>query len=657
MSKYKTPGVYVEEISVFPPSVAQVETAIPAFVGYTQKAELDGLDLLNPTLTIRPIKISSLPEFELIFGGAPDPLPINVVLNDDNSVRNVTVSNNFLLYDTVRMFYDNGGGDCYVVSVGDYDATIGQTDLRAGLDALEKFDEPTLIVIPESVRLTDVQSGSLQQAMLSQCNKLGDRFAIMDLINGDQEIGPSADPSAVFRTNVGMNHLKYGAAYYPWLNTTLPFNISFEVITSPSAVYSRASGGPMPPITELFNQDIVQSIANMATDITAVEGLPAITDPAAVVDKTTLTTYANSIQAYALAFHNLNGTLVDSDTSDLTSARSTHNRYLKGDGDFHNLLKIFYDLDFYSDQDNDAPNDSPWSTPVLTANNSGSFADPDPDPLVDGEPAVPFDFSTHDDTYKVFAGTGAEATAAALPYYQNVAIKLQNLIGDFHAELEAVRQQRIQILYETDNVYSGIVDALRAKGVVLPPSGAMAGIYAAVDNARGVWKAPANVSVSQVKGPAVNVTHEEQEGLNVDVVAGKSINAIRAFTGKGTMVWGARTLAGNDNEWRYVPVRRFFNMVEESVKKATEQFVFEPNDANTWIKVRAMIENFLTLQWRAGALQGAKAEQAFFVRVGLGETMTSVDILEGRMNVEIGMAVVRPAEFIILKFSHKMAEA
>jgi hypothetical protein len=135
------------------------------------------------------------------------------------------------------------------------------------------------------------------------------------------------------------------------------------------------------------------------------------------------------------------------------------------------------------------------------------------------------------------------------------------------------------------------------------------------------------------------------------------VNAIRSFTGKGILVWGARTLAGNDNEWRYVSVRRFFNMVEESVKKASGQYVFEPNDANTWAKVRAMIENFLLLQWRAGALQGSKPEQAFYVNVGLGTTMTALDILEGRMIVEIGMAVVRPAEFIILRFSHKMPEA
>jgi hypothetical protein len=155
----------------------------------------------------------------------------------------------------------------------------------------------------------------------------------------------------------------------------------------------------------------------------------------------------------------------------------------------------------------------------------------------------------------------------------------------------------------------------------------------------------------------VSVSHEEQEVLNVDATSGKSINVIRFFQGKGNLVWGARTLAGNDNEWRYVPVRRLYIFIEESVKKATEFVVFEPNDANTWLRVKTMIENFLTNLWREGALAGAKTEQAFFVRVGLGQTMTALDILEGRMNVEIGLAAVRPAEFIILKFSHKLQES
>ncbi|SFD73612.1 hypothetical protein SAMN05518672_1033 [Chitinophaga sp. CF118] len=193
--------------------------------------------------------------------------------------------------------------------------------------------------------------------------------------------------------------------------------------------------------------------------------------------------------------------------------------------------------------------------------------------------------------------------------------------------------------------------------IILPPSGAIAGVYARVDNARGVWKAPANEGLLSVSGLTCDINDQIQSGLNVDVDAGKSINAIRFFSGKGIKVWGARTLDGNSNEWRYVSVRRYFNMVEESTKKASEAFVFEPNDANTWVKVKAMIENFLINEWRSGALAGAKPEHAFYVKIGINETMTAFDILEGKMIVEIGLAVVRPAEFIILKFSHKMQES
>ena len=199
--------------------------------------------------------------------------------------------------------------------------------------------------------------------------------------------------------------------------------------------------------------------------------------------------------------------------------------------------------------------------------------------------------------------------------------------------------------------------AVRKLGIALPPSASVAGVYARVDNSRGVWKAPANEGFNDIINLNVRLDDLQQESLNVDVNNGFSVNVIRTFTGRGIRIWGARTLAGNDNEWRYIPVRRFFNMVEESVKKATYQFVFEPNDANTWIRIQGMIENFLVLQWRAGALQGSTPEKAFYVSVGLGKTMTALDILEGRLIVEIGMAVVRPAEFIILRFMHKLPEA
>jgi hypothetical protein len=216
-----------------------------------------------------------------------------------------------------------------------------------------------------------------------------------------------------------------------------------------------------------------------------------------------------------------------------------------------------------------------------------------------------------------------------------------------------VEDPQESLYHMNSQLYASIKKQMERLRVILPPASAIAGVYATVDSTRGVWKAPANISLNFVRELSVKLDDEDQKDMNV-TATGKSINAIRRFTGKGILVWGARTLAGNDNEWRYISVRRFYNMVEESVKKATEPFVFEPNDANTWVKVRAMIENFLILQWRAGALQGAKADDAFFVRVGLGETMTALDILEGRMIVEIGLAVVRPAEFIILRFSHKM---
>ena len=252
-------------------------------------------------------------------------------------------------------------------------------------------------------------------------------------------------------------------------------------------------------------------------------------------------------------------------------------------------------------------------------------------------------------TVNAFANVGANLTA--------VGTEIKKVEGK-DKNNGALNGRKLSDVAAVDNsTYNKILTAIGNLPLELPPSSAIAGVYARVDKDRGVWKAPANVGLNYVTNLSVKITNEGQESLNVDTTAGKSINAIRAFTGKGILVWGARTLAGNDNEWRYVPVRRFFNMVEESVKKATSQFVFEPNDANTWVKVRAMIENFLILQWRAGALAGAKPEQAFYVRVGLGQTMTAEDILNGYMHIEIGLAVVRPAEFIVLKFSHKLQEA
>lgn len=214
----------------------------------------------------------------------------------------------------------------------------------------------------------------------------------------------------------------------------------------------------------------------------------------------------------------------------------------------------------------------------------------------------------------------------------------------------------LDTLRTANNAYYNMARAtIESLEMLLPASPAVVGQYATTDNLRGVWKAPANVSISLAIRPEINVTGKEQAGMNVDEVSGKSVNVIRSFPGRGpAIIWGARTLAGNDNEWRYIPVRRFFNMAEESSKNASEQFVFEPNDQNTWTRVKSMLENYFTTLWKNGALMGASTEEAFYVHIGLGETMSELDIWEGRMIVEIGLAVVRPAEFIVLTFMHKM---
>lgn len=209
------------------------------------------------------------------------------------------------------------------------------------------------------------------------------------------------------------------------------------------------------------------------------------------------------------------------------------------------------------------------------------------------------------------------------------------------------------LLKAVSPIYNDILAQVKESLNVMPPSGAIAGIYALVDSSVGVFKAPANVSVSAVSGPTVNITADEQENLNLPL-NGKAVNAIRPFVGKGTLVWGARTLDGNSGDWRYINVRRTMIMIEQSIKFACEPFVFRPNDANTWLSVRTMITNFLRTQWTVGALVGSTEDEAFFVDCGLGTTMTPQDVLDGYMKVTVKVAVSRPAEFIVITFQQKM---
>ncbi|KAI9550091.1 hypothetical protein GHT06_004985 [Daphnia sinensis] len=185
----------------------------------------------------------------------------------------------------------------------------------------------------------------------------------------------------------------------------------------------------------------------------------------------------------------------------------------------------------------------------------------------------------------------------------------------------------------------------------------MAGIYAMVDSSINIAKAPANLSLGSVISPSVQITNKTQEELNLPL-NGKAINAIRSFQGKGVLVWGARTLDGNSQDWRYISVRRTMTFLSrQSIKAAAEGYVFEPNNSTTWSTLKAMVTNFLLNQWQSGILAGQSPDDAFSVSVGLGTTMTPNDILDGILKLTVKVAIVRPAEFIVITFEQQQQKS
>lgn len=208
-------------------------------------------------------------------------------------------------------------------------------------------------------------------------------------------------------------------------------------------------------------------------------------------------------------------------------------------------------------------------------------------------------------------------------------------------------------LLNASKTYTEIINKVLACANILPPSGAMAGVITNTDNQAGTWQAPANTSIMGVSSLPIYLSDTQQGTLNIDF-SGKSINAIRFFNGIGILVWGARTLDGNSQDWKYVPVRRTIIFLEQSCKLASQAYVLHPNVKNTWEAVKMMIGNFLTSIWQQGGLIGSTPADAFSVECGLGTTMTSDDILNGFMNVVVKVSIVHPAEFIIISFQQKM---
>ena len=499
-TKLMTPGVYIQEKNAFPTSVVTVETAVPVFIGYTEKAGWNGKSLVGT-----PTRITSFAQYVERFGGGfqakfqiidadPAVKQDSFSLDGNQKVVRLNDNNTAYLFNCIRLFYANGGGICYILTVDTFhgkdsfeimaDDFIGSATKPDPFEILKKEFEPTLVLVPDAIALGEVCYDSIYTKILGHCSRMQSCFGIFDLV---KQL-PSDDTALIvttFREKIGISDLKYGATYYPWLKSSIvqPSEVSFENLDA------SVDLSVLLPVTE------VAALAIVA---------------------------------------------------------------------------------IYETHENPTDND-----------------------------------------------------------------KL-----NYHQSLKATSPTYIHVLEK-------ILDKLNE----LPPSAAMAGIYTAVDSSGGVWKSPANVSLSMVNAPAVTVSSEQQEDINVDVVAGKSINVIRSFPGIGALVWGARTLESNSQDWPYINVRRTLIMIEQSLKLATRSYVFEPNDANTWVSVKSMMSNFLTNLWKQGALAGATPEQAFDVQIGLGTTMTPTDILDGKMLITVKVAFVRPAEFIVITFQQQMQQS
>lgn len=650
MPTYRTPDVYVEEISVFPPSVAEVATAVPAFIGYTAKATRD----VEGDLKNVPTRVTSLLEFEQLFGGVPT-LDVSKVLLDDagNFLRaELGTGNTKHLYDSIRLFFDNGGGPCYIVSVGKHTDSIDKDQLIAGLAKVATVDEPTILLSPDAASLDADGLAAFQQAALAQAGKLGDRVALLDTSYYDNK---TAHATAIdnFRSKVGINSLKYGTAYAPWLKINYPKQVGYADLTKPATKLYKGSQ-PVDLATLTSEQAIKDKLARLDK---VLADLPLITTTKAnLFDPQT--SFSGKQDALLMAYK---GGKTVGTTQALYAFLMDAARAVDGLVSAAVKLTCAELVTVVNSQITDVL--VPVYKPLLAIEKELALAAPAYTVQQD-QGTAPSATAWGTTWTAVAASTGKVPTAtgttlaaqldATLPTVLAALAAVGTALSAISTAAATYRSNDEAYLGENFSLYRAILKGVGNAVTVCPPSGAIAGIYALVDNQRGVWKAPANVSLNGVLAPTYLFDSDDTDNLNIDANSGKSVNAIRAFAGKGTLVWGARTLAGNDNEWRYISVRRFYNMVEESVKKSTYWAVFEPNDANTWVKVRGMIENYLTQKWREGALAGASTKDAFFVRCGLGTTMSSQDILEGRLIVEIGMAVVRPAEFIILKFSHKL---
>lgn len=610
----KTPGVYIVEKNAFPNSVVEVATAVPAFIGYTEKAKNGTKSLQN-----LPFKISSLAEYERYFGGAPIPM---FNLKEDTENQTSFIYADFKAYFDQQINNENQFSSLTSIVT---DAVKAEKDLE---DATEDKKEESKKVYEKKFKIaSDSTFGyiTLIDKFISILKNLEVKIDDKDPIKTNydtvialkvkadlkaSELEPAL--TALIATIKTYDVSKIANKYYILERSdkhTLYHNLKFFFANGGGLCYIVSVGG----YTDDLDKD---------TFVRAIDTLLKEQEPTMV-----------------LAPEAVN--LTRQDCYDVQNAVADHC------GKNQNRITIMNVHDGYKDR-----------------------KDPDGDVVAKFREKISTPFVHYSTSYYPWLNTSIVSDKEIsfenineedLPKFQallSLSIPTLDLyIDQVNSAAKTVDLSTLdKILSNQHQLYSETLKEMLRQINLLPPAAAMAGIYTLVDNTKEVWKAPANIGLSNVISPAVNISHSEQEDLNVPL-DGKAVNAIRYFIGEGIKVWGARTLDGNSLDWRYINVRRTMIMLEESIKNAAKAFVFEPNTANTWVSIRSMIGNFLNGIWKRGGLAGAVPEDAFNVYIGLGETMTSEDILEGIMKITVKVAVVRPAEFIEITFQQQMQKS
>jgi uncharacterized protein len=664
----KTPGVYIVEKNAFPNSVVEVATAVPAFIGYTQRADNGGNDL-----TRKPWRIASMAEFERYFGGAPEPVfkirrvpdPKDLAAARDAAGKAAKAAKDALdkaqkdATAKQKAFAESAESKALADAVTKAAAAEATDAEKAAVKgAQEALDKSTAATELKAAR------DGLATATATEFSK---RMAAQLLGSADDD---TVEPAGMDKARAQLTEFKLKEKTYQLTRASGADGHRF-LLHQAMRHFFQNGGGPcyIVSVGRYAGKTIEAGDDNKGL----LSGLPPLIkeqEPTMVLVPDAVLLPRNDCVSVQTAVLKHCGLDMKSRVAILDVWGGELDRQDKAGScidQFRNDIGINF-LDY-------AAAYYPWLHTSLqqagdfrywmvdSANDLAAViwdelqldgADASDKRTQERKAALLDLTKTTDDwvasiTQVIDNGTGTpDQKAKAKKRLEDPELRRD--------DIDINRRLLDKSLLTMSALYTKIRDEALVQMNLMPPSAAMAGLYTMVDNTRGVWKAPANVSVAGVVKPAVEISHADQEDLNV-TTQGKSINAIRSFIGEGALVWGARTLDGNSLDWRYVNVRRTMIMLEESCRLASKAMVFEPNVANTWVTIKSMISNFLTGIWKRGGLAGAVPDDAFSVHVGLGETMTPEDILEGILRVTVLVAISRPAEFIEITFQQQMQKS